>query len=76
VSVLDDFADVIALSKGANFVRGDLHIHSNAGSHDVSDSQATPGAIVDEAEREGLSIMAIADHTEIDGSIAAVYNLN
>jgi predicted ATPase len=72
VSVLDDFADVLALTQGASFVRGDLHVHSNMGSHDVSDPLATPAAIVDAAVREGIGIVAIADHNEITGSVAAI----
>lgn len=72
MSVLDDFGDVLALTRGASFVRGDLHVHSNSGSHDVSDPLATPAAIVDSAVREGLSIVAIADHNEISGCAAAI----
>ena len=52
-------------SSGATFFRGDLHIHSYGGSHDVSDVSATPEAIVDTARKEGLSLIAIADHNEI-----------
>jgi PHP family Zn ribbon phosphoesterase len=60
-----DFADVLALPNGASFVRGDLHIHSVVGSHDVDDPQATPENIVQTAIDNGLSIIAIADHNEI-----------
>lgn len=41
---------VAALSSGAKFFRGDLHIHSFGASHDVTDATATPGAIVDAAK--------------------------
>jgi hypothetical protein len=46
-----------ALPRGARFFRADLHIHSNAGSHDVSDTAATPEAIVTTAAQEGLKII-------------------
>ncbi|MBZ9649953.1 AAA family ATPase [Sphingobium sp. 3R8] len=72
VSVLDDFEDVTGLTNGARFVRGDLHIHSNAGSHDVTDALATPSAIVDAAVAEGLKIIAVADHNEISGAVQAI----
>ena len=72
MSVLDDFTDVTGLTNGARFVRGDLHIHSVAGSHDVSDAAATPSAIVDAAIAEGLSVIAVADHNEVRGSIDAI----
>ena len=54
-----------SLSNGARFYRGDLHLHTYGGSFDVSDSSATPSAIVQAAKDEGLSIIAIADHNEI-----------
>lgn len=54
-----------ALSSGAKFFRGDLHIHSFGASHDVKDETATPDGIVDLAKREGLSIIAMTDHNEI-----------
>lgn len=69
---LDDLSDVMALTNGAGFVRGDLHIHSNVGSHDVADPTATPEEIVATAIREGLSIVAIADHNEIDAVERAI----
>lgn len=53
---------VVALSSGAKFVRGDLRIHSFGASHDVTDQQATPKAIVETAKREGIAIIALADH--------------
>jgi hypothetical protein len=72
VGPIDEFADVLSLSNGSRFVRGDLHVHSIAGSHDVSDATATPEALVAEAIQEGLSILAIADHNEISGVAAAI----
>ena len=55
-----DFNDVLSLPNGAKFVRGDMHIHSFGGSHDVSDSTSTPAAIVSTARANGLKIIAIA----------------
>ncbi|WP_448662840.1 PHP domain-containing protein [Sphingomonas sp. CJ20] len=66
------------LDRGARFFRGDLHIHSVVGSHDVSDATATPEAIVETAHREGLDLIAIADHNEItavERAIAAAKSL-
>lgn len=61
-----------ALSSGATFIRADLHIHSESASHDVKDTAATPAAIVAEAVKQGLSIIAIADHNEIQNVALAV----
>jgi hypothetical protein len=63
---------VAALSSGAQFFRGDLHVHAYGGSHDVRDATATPEAIVAAAKREGLSLLAITDHNEISSVAAAV----
>ncbi|PHR21613.1 MAG: PHP-like protein [Sphingopyxis sp.] len=68
----NDFADVTAMTNGAQFVRGDLHIHSVGGSHDVSDTSATPANIVQTALTHGLSIIAIADHNAINNVEAAI----
>ena len=62
-----DIRDALKLNNGARFFRGDLHIHSIAGSHDVTDTTATPVAIVQTALAEGLDLIAIADHNEIAG---------
>ena len=62
-----DIAEALSLDNGARFFRGDLHIHSISGSHDVTDAAATPEAIVATANAEGLSLIAIADHNEING---------
>ena len=62
-----DITEALGLDNGARFFRGDLHIHSIAGSHDVTDAAATPEAIVATAVTEGLSLIAIADHNEISG---------
>jgi hypothetical protein len=67
-----DMAEALGLDRGARFFRGDLHIHSIAGSHDVTDAAATPEAIVRTALAEGLDLIAIADHNEISGIGAAI----
>ncbi len=67
-----DMAEALRLDRGARFFRGDLHIHSIAGSHDVTDAAATPEAIVRTALAEGLDLIAIADHNEISGIGAAI----
>jgi len=64
--------EVTGLPRGARFFRADLHIHSVAGSHDVKDTTATPEAIVATAVKEGLKIIAIADHNEIAGVAPAL----
>jgi DNA repair ATPase RecN len=61
----DDLIDVLSQSKGAQFYRADLHIHSYGSSHDVADSTMTPAAIVSTAAREKLSLIALTDHNEI-----------
>ena len=63
---------VLAQSKGAQFHRGDLHIHSFGGSHDVSDGKMTPVAIVQVATREKLSLIAVTDHNEISNVAATI----
>ncbi|MBL8558151.1 MAG: AAA family ATPase [Hyphomonadaceae bacterium] len=62
-----DIQDILKEDRGARFYRGDLHIHSVVGSHDVTDKTATPDAIVRLAKSEGLDLIAIADHNEIGG---------
>lgn len=67
-----DIAEALNLDRGARFFRGDLHIHSIAGSHDVTDTAATPQAMVQTAVSERLDLIAIADHNEISGVAAAI----
>ena len=69
---MEQLPEITGLPRGARFVRADLHIHSVAGSHDVKDASATPEAIVSTAAKEGLKIIAIADHNEIDGVAPAL----
>ena len=64
--------EITGLPRGARFFRADLHIHSVGGSHDVKDSSATPERIVATAVKEGLKIIAIADHNEITGVASAL----
>ena len=58
------------MTKGARFLRADLHIHSYGefGSYDVKDATMTPEAIVDTAIAKGLKIISITDHNEIFNS--------
>ena len=67
-----NIAEALQLDSGARFFRGDLHIHSAVGSHDVTDAAATPEAIVRTAIAEQLDLIAIADHNEISGVAAAI----
>ena len=64
--------EIEGLPNGARFVRADLHIHSYGGSYDVIDSTMTPEAIVATARKEGLDLIAIADHNEIQNIPAAL----
>ena len=67
-----DADSIAALSRGAQFHRADLHIHSYGASYDVTDTTATPEQIVATAVAEKLSIIAIADHNEISNVPAAI----
>lgn len=67
-----ELSQCIDLSNGSRFYRGDLHIHSYIGSHDVSDTNMTPSEIVNTAVSERLSIIAVSDHNEISNVQAAV----
>jgi energy-coupling factor transporter ATP-binding protein EcfA2 len=64
--------DVLAQPTGSRFFRADLHIHSFEASHDVQDVTMTGAAIVDTAAREGLAIIALTDHNEINNVEAAL----
>lgn len=56
------FHDIEKFDNGAHFYNADLHVHSYGGSHDVKDVAMTPEAIVDEAVKMGLGLVAITDH--------------
>lgn len=47
----------------------DLHIHTN-----ISDGKLTPKEVIDEASKNGVSIIAIADHDTIDAYNEELYN--
>jgi t-SNARE complex subunit (syntaxin) len=64
--------EINARPNGARFFRADLHIHSYGASHDVSDATCTPERIVATARKEGLHVIAIADHNEISNISKAV----
>ncbi|MGZ9709407.1 TrlF family AAA-like ATPase [Glaciimonas sp. GNP009] len=68
----EKLAECTALTNGAHFYRGDLHIHSFVASHDVKDAAMTPEAIVATAVAEKLDLIAIADHNEIQSIRAAL----
>lgn len=59
---MPEIKEITSLPTGASFIRADLHIHSKAGSHEVSDPTATPEGIVTTAAAEGLKMIAITDH--------------
>ncbi len=61
-----DLSQIETFHNGSRFYRCDLHVHSYGGSHDVKDATMTPEAIVDTAVREGLSVIAVTDHNEIN----------
>jgi PHP family Zn ribbon phosphoesterase len=48
-------------SKGSEWRKWDLHIHSNA-----SDGKATPEEIIEEAKLKGISVIAITDHHTVE----------
>lgn len=65
--------EILAQSSGAHFFRADLHIHSFGASHDVQDATMSGTAIVETAAREGLAIIALTDHNEIDNVELAIH---
>ena len=69
MTVLDE---ILAQPTGACFCRADLHIHSFGASHDVKDTRMTSSAIVETAACEGLTIVALTDHNEIDNVESAL----
>ena len=56
------FQEIEKVDNGAHFFDADLHVHSFGGSHDVKDATMTPEAIIDEAVRLGIRVLAITDH--------------
>ncbi len=65
--------EILAKPTGACFFRADLHIHSFGASHDVQDTAMIGVAIVETAAREGLDIIALTDHNEIDNVESAMH---
>jgi hypothetical protein len=63
---LTGLTEIVALPRGARFHRADLHIHSFGGSHDVRDCTMTPENIVNTALAQGLGVIAVTDHNEIN----------
>jgi hypothetical protein len=60
-------SEIKKIENGAKFYRADLHIHSKGdlASYDVTDDEMTPRRIIDEAIKEGISIISITDHNEV-----------
>lgn len=56
---------ILSLPNGSRFYRADLHIHSHGASHDVTDTSATPDAIVKTALDQDLHLISVTDHNEI-----------
>lgn len=56
------FPDIAQFSNGAHFYNGDLHVHSFGGSHDVKDTSMTVEAIIEEAVKQHITLLAITDH--------------
>lgn len=56
------FQDIKGFDNGAQFFNADLHVHSFGASHDVKDNTMTVEAIVEEAVKLGISLLAITDH--------------
>lgn len=67
---MDEILERRTMNKGRQvlnmLVRGDLHIHSTA-----SDGDLSPGEIVLSAKRQGIDIIAIADHNSTGGIYSA-----
>lgn len=67
--------EITSVSRGAEFYRVDLHIHSygTGGSYDVKDSNMTPEKIIDTAISENLHVISITDHNAI-GNVQMALN--
>ncbi|WP_297839660.1 hypothetical protein [Pseudomonas sp.] len=68
----EKLAECSAVTSGAHFYRGDLHIHSYGGSHEVKDAGVTSQAIIATVVAEDLDIIAIANDNEIFNVRAAM----
>lgn len=66
------FATIEEQPAGARFYRADLHVHSYAASHDVTDTSMTPEAIVRTAVKEKLTLIALTDHNDISNVAVAL----
>src|SRR5687768_16881089 len=63
--------DVTGVENGAQFYTADLHIHSAGGSVDA-DKEMTVEAILDEAVKMRISIVAITDHNSDRNTEASI----
>jgi hypothetical protein len=59
------FTEINKIPNGAQFYTADLHVHSFGGSHDITDKSMTVEALVDQAVKSGISILAITDHNSV-----------
>lgn len=62
--------NITDVDNGAKFLNADLHVHSYGASADVGDKAMTPGAVIEAAVRQGISVLAITDHNT-DRNVAA-----
>lgn len=56
------FSDIVKVTNGAHFFNADLHVHSYGASHDVKDATMTVEAIIEEAVKQSIAVLAITDH--------------
>ncbi len=66
------FEKVFEVDNGARFFNADLHIHTYGASECVSDSSMTVAAIIDQAIKNHIAIVAITDHNSDKNIEAAV----
>lgn len=56
------YKEIEVVDNGAQFLNGDLHVHSYGASHDVKDTGMTVEAIIDAAVKAGIRLLALTDH--------------
>ena len=56
------FPDIAKFANGAHFYNADLHVHSYGASHDVKDATMTVEAIIEEAVKQQIAVLALTDH--------------
>jgi len=74
--MLIKFNEMKVLDNGAQFFKVDLHVHSFGASPDVKDSLMTVEAIIDEAVKLDIRILAITDHnTDVNTQKSIDYSI-